>query len=440
MADIALKQKAVRVAMDEVDITHKEKELWDYTRTKFLWECPGFAHILYSMMGGGKSSNQAVFTKQVPIAATDGLYMMLNPETYFKYKLNERVFIAAHEVCHAMLNHPVVFHMYRQRNEVKFSDGTKLPYVEEVMQVAADYIINAMLVESKIGQCPEGCFHDPKLVSHMDPLVEAYRKVYKDTNGGKKLPKMESGQGPGKGQFDQVMKPGTVEGKNPTVAAQERSDGEWKVAVAAAQEANRAQGKLSGSMKHIFGDILEPQVSWQEYILGFFHRKTGSGSWNFRRPDRRLIVRQPDRIYAPSRSGFGADIVVLAVDTSGSISDKTVDMFMAEALGIIEDVQPRVLYIMWCDAKVHRVDECEDYADILHVRGKGAVGRGGTDFRPVFDEIREMGIKPDALVYLTDGYGDFPQVEPDYPVLWGDITKDPKHYPWGEVVEIPKVA
>jgi predicted metal-dependent peptidase len=58
----------------------------------------------------------------------------------------------------------------------------------------------------------------------------------------------------------------------------------------------------------------------------------------------------------------------------------------------------------------------------------------------VFDEIREMGIKPDALVYLTDGCGTFPSVQPEYPVLWGDISHNEKLYPWGEVVDIPKVA
>jgi predicted metal-dependent peptidase len=58
----------------------------------------------------------------------------------------------------------------------------------------------------------------------------------------------------------------------------------------------------------------------------------------------------------------------------------------------------------------------------------------------VFEEIASMGFKPDALVYLTDGYGTFPGKAPDYPVLWGDISKSPQLYPWGEVVEIPKVS
>jgi predicted metal-dependent peptidase len=67
------------------------------------------------------------------------------------------------------------------------------------------------------------------------------------------------------------------------------------------------------------------------------------------------------------------------------------------------------------------------------------VGGGGTSFVPVFEEVHKLGFKPDALVYLTDGYGTFGDA-PDYPVLWGDISHDPKLYPWGEVVTIPKVS
>jgi predicted metal-dependent peptidase len=69
---------------------------------------------------------------------------------------------------------------------------------------------------------------------------------------------------------------------------------------------------------------------------------------------------------------------------------------------------------------------------------KGAPGRCGTSFVPVFERVREMGLKPDALVYLTDGLGTFPS-SVDYPVLWGSIHLGPEGYPFGEVVMIPKV-
>ena len=112
-------------------------------------------------------------------------------------------------------------------------------------------------------------------------------------------------------------------------------------------------------------------------------------------------------------------------------------MFMAEMAGILDDCEPEKLYICWCDAAIGRVDEAEDTGDLMILRAKGAPGGGGTSFIPVFDWIKEMNIQPAALVYLTDGMGSFPNTEPSYPVIWGNIYPNAK-YPFGDVVDIPK--
>ena len=62
-------------------------------------------------------------------------------------------------------------------------------------------------------------------------------------------------------------------------------------------------------------------------------------------------------------------------------------------------------------------------------------GGGGTDFRPVFEEIKKRGVQPQFLVYLTDGYGTYPDIAPDYPVLWLSTGSKP---PWGQYVAIPE--
>jgi predicted metal-dependent peptidase len=131
--------------------------------------------------------------------------------------------------------------------------------------------------------------------------------------------------------------------------------------------------------------------------------------------------------------------VVVGVDTSGSVGPKELNMFMAEISGILADVQPKRLIIMWCDANIGRVDECEDENDLNTLRCKGVPGGGGTSFVPVFEEIEKMNITPDALVYLTDGMGTFPRTAPKYPVIWGNIYPASK-YPFGDVVDIPKQA
>jgi len=197
--------------MAEVELTSQQTRLWEQSRAKFMMAAPAFCHILYQMMNPKYPDKHAVFSKDVPIAGTDGLYMYLNPDTWFQYTLGERAFIMAHEVLHCIWNHPIIFHMYRSREVVKFSDGTELPYEEVVMQHAADYIINATIMESQfdgfaIPSPEKGGLIRPDITSQ-DTLLDAYRKVYKT------MPKGKGGKGKdGNGSFDVHLKPGTGSG------------------------------------------------------------------------------------------------------------------------------------------------------------------------------------------------------------------------------------
>ena len=238
----------------------------------------------------------------------------------------------------------------------------------------------------------------------------------------------------GQKPFDQHLDPGSGQGKDPAQAAQDRNPVEWDTQVAAAASAARLQGKLPAGLDRLFGEILNPKVDWRDKIQGLFARRVGGGGYNWRKPDRRLIVRD---IVAPGRSGFGCGTIVVGADTSGSIDytpGSVGDMFLAEMAGILEDCRPQRLLIAWCDAKVHRVDEASEPGDLDIIRRKGAPGGGGTSFVPVFEWMEENGVEPDALVYLTDGYGTFPRQAPPFPVIWGSITD--AQYPFGDVVKI----
>ena len=82
------------------------------------------------------------------------------------------------------------------------------------------------------------------------------------------------------------------------------------------------------------------------------------------------------------------------------------------------------------DAKVQKVREYT-LGDTID---KEAPGRGGTDFRPAFEHVAGLPEVPKCMVYLTDGDGVCPTVEPDWPVLWvlyGGCDK----MPFGECVK-----
>ena len=61
-------------------------------------------------------------------------------------------------------------------------------------------------------------------------------------------------------------------------------------------------------------------------------------------------------------------------------------------------------------------------------------GGGGTRFTPVFDWLEEQGSTPDLLVYFTDAEGEFPKVEPCFPVIW--LVKGREQVPWGQRIQL----
>ena len=407
-----------------VKLTPQQKTAWEMTRAALLWTCPAFTSILYNMMQAG--TDVAVFTSDVPTAGVDGRYVYVNPEFFFKRSLQERVFIMAHEVCHAIFNHCGLMHMFHKRGKVVTPGGKEFKYDHQVMNMAMDLVINDMLVKSNVGTFVQGGLHDINYGKSGDSIVDVYEKVFKD----KKNNKSPKGSG-----FDVHLQPGQGKGdgdaaKDPDAASADRSEIEWSAAVAAGMASAKAQGKLPGELERFFKQMLEPEIPWQEKIMGFFARKVGSDSYDWKRPDRRLIVRD---IYAPGRTGFGCGDIVVAVDTSGSVGQPELDVFFAEMKGILDMVKPRRMHIVWCDSKIHKVDEVFSVEDIDGLKSKGG---GGTDFKPPFEWVEKNNIQPDALVYLTDGIGGFPDKPPRYPVLWGAILKGPT-YPWGEVVDVP---
>lgn len=426
---------ATKIETIELDAAQTRK--WIETRSAVMWRCPAFTHILFSMLNPTRNELSALFSTDVPIAATDGSNLILNPGPFFAMPLEERVFVVAHEIMHCIFNHCAITMQMRRSNSVRYVDGKVLPYSHQAMNIAMDLVINDTLIHDKIGTFPKLGVHDPKIVTKDDSFMDAYRKLF-ESGKVKLVPgpgggvSIEPGTAGG-GGFDELLDPGAGQGKDPVQASQDRSQTAWDTAVAAAVASARMQGKLPAGLDRLLSEVIDPQVSWQDHIRAFFARKVGGGGYDWRKADRRLISRSP-RIIAPQRSGNGCDTIVVGIDTSGSIGQRQLDVFFGELRGIISDLQPERVFVVWCDSKVHKVDECTDTED---VGGLKPAGGGGTDFRPVFDWIEEEGHQPDALVYLTDGYGSFPDAAPKYPVLWGNISgKNAVNYPFGDVVEV----
>lgn len=403
-------------------LSPQQEAQWGDTMSLMAWTCPGFRHLFYKLLSNNKGKYGAVPTRDVPVAATDARNILINPDEFFKYSLKERVFIMGHEIVHNVYGDVEWLRRCARAGTVPMDDGTTLPFRNETMQKAMDYRINALLRDSRIGSPPKDCCLDDEIAKANDGVTDVYKKVYEDEeNGGQKT-------GPNN-SFDMVLSPGKSNGTGSTP----RNQQQWGVEIAAAQtlEAMKAQGKMPGALKRMFEEILNPVIPWTEHIKGIFNRKVGSGSYNWRKPDRRFIVQD---IHMPSKSGNGAGWVVCWGDTSGSIGEQELCSYLAELGGIVDDCKPKRLTVIWCDAEIKRIDEIEEASDLETIKYEGAPGGGGTDCQPVFDWIAEQMEQPEVFIGFTDGYVGFPPAEPEYLCIWASTTD--KAYPWGDVVRI----
>lgn len=413
---------------EKVKLTPIQAQRWTETRTGLLWSQPAFADILYSMMVGS-DGEQAWFTDKIPTAATDDRFMYLNPEGFLKRELEERIFIACHEVWHAMLGHCGVMHRLRTAGVILYPDGVSLPYHEDTMQIAADCVINDGLVQAKVGRKPKDAWHMPHLIRVTMGIVDAYRILYRQA-GRPRSQQITIDSEDGPKSFDVHLTPGQGRGKTPAEAQSERNQPAWDGAITAAIQACKNQGKGSFDLKQAFGKIVEPEIPWQELLRTAFNRRVGNGHQTWETLDSEFVIRG---IGAPGRLTWGAGRVIVVQDSSGSINQNMSNKFMSETTGIVEDARPRELILCQCDDAILEWEEVQDTNDL---RRKLRTGRGGTSFVPVFEKIKRECLEPDVLIYFTDTYGDFPHEKPNYPVIWASIVPN-RTVPFGDLIYVP---
>lgn len=128
--------------------------------------------------------------------------------------------------------------------------------------------------------------------------------------------------------------------------------------------------------------------------------------------------------------------LVIAIDTSGSCSKETVQRFLGETYSILSEKENffrrMKVYIVQCDCFIQKVDvihseeEWKEYSRAVTIQG-----RGGTDFRPVFELIHQEKERRElkslrALIYFTDGDGIYPRQKPDYETAFVFLNRTDK--------------
>lgn len=369
-------------------------------------------------------------SKRIPTAcvAKDGINIKLvvNPEYLGEQDEKTRIGILQHEMLHVAMQHLGMFDAYDDK---------------QLLNVAADLEINQYIPDEFKGETWEGLeivngeFKGVKL-----PLKAGTRVYYdilkKDLEEYDKRQK-EKGDGDGEGDGDgDNQEPGNNKGGSGQPSDEfgdwfnsgkydehqlweefeNMSEAEKKLIkkqidhqLKEIAQSQRSRGTVPGELQAYIETLFEKHesvIDWKQYLRRFGTKSAKIETKKTRKKPNIRFGSGPAIKIKPKRK------TLVAIDTSGSVSDQDLVEFFTEIDNIYKsgcDVT-----IMECDSYVHRTYEYEgNKKDVLRVSG-----RGGTSFDPVMEEIFKAPGKYQNLIYLTDGYAPAPERVPLIPILW----------------------
>jgi predicted metal-dependent peptidase len=319
--------------------------------------------------------------------ATDGRNFYYNNDFVNKLKPKEAEFGFAHEVLHNVFDHM----------------GRRDHRDPQLSNIAADYAVNQICKDEKVGEFPSfmKVFQDNKYrgMSYeqiYDDLYEKADKINFD-DLGEMLDEHLDGEGEGDGEGED----GDKEGKGrPRLTAEEKKaiKDEIKEAMVAAAQAAGA-GRVPAGVRRLIQEFTEPKMDWRQLLLMNIQSIIKS-NFSFQRPNRKS---QHCGAVLPGMMNEETIDVSVAIDMSGSISDKMAKDFLSEVKGIMDEYVDFKLDL-WCfDTQVYNYARFTgDTADeIMSYEVKGG---GGTDFDVNYQFMKDEGIEPKRFIMFTDGY------------------------------------
>jgi predicted metal-dependent peptidase len=389
---------------------------------------------------------EAADPKWCETTATDARHFYYNPDYISRLTLDQTQFVLAHEAMHCALSHFARRH-HRQKHR---------------WDVACDYAVNMILDEERM-RGPENALMNAAYrgltaeeiypLLHEDPPEKTQDMHLFDNEsaeGGGEGEPQEQDEGQGRGddrpqdrgegggaepdrqqaKGGQPRDGGLRDSPPPPLTDPDRLDEQWKSRLAAAAQAARQAGKLSQSLMRFVDGLLAPQLPWRA-LLARYMMNAARDDYSFQRTSRREETGNGGALM-PRLYSQGVKVVV-ALDTSGSIGDEELKEFLSEVDALKGQVRAEV-FLHACDDKL-----CEggpwhfapwEPMDLP----EGLSGKGGTDFRPVFQWLARDRLDPDILIYFTDAEGRFPDRPPPYPVAW--LVKGKAEVPFGVRIQL----
>lgn len=195
-----------------------------------------------------------------------------------------------------------------------------------------------------------------------------------------------------------------------------------------ATQITKSRGNIPGELKSMIDELFkieEPVFNWKAYL----RRQLGGSSEIYTKKSRRKMSKRfEDNAGIKIRRKHH---ILVAVDTSGSVSNEELVEFFSEIHHIYK--AGTAITILECDAAIN---------DVYHYTGKfkgSVVGRGGTHLDLALDYYNTHSNNFTTCVFFTDG-GDNIKVKTKKPVIWVMSSRATVNDSFkGMIIQIPKV-
>jgi predicted metal-dependent peptidase len=333
--------------------------------------------------------------------STDGYHIFFNANWVATLKQTEIRGVLAHEVLHVLFQHST-----RRANRDP-----------DLWNIAADHAINLLLIEQGFSLPKGGCANfsyrgmSAEEIYTLLPKKASYALEDKMRNVGSADNVENSGEIPPIGA--DVLDPDNtgVMGARDTDMP-DRAQLDEICATLRDDAASKLRGDAAGLFKSECTAIEEAKIDWRDLLRGWLVDRI-KNDWSIWPCSKKHLHRG---LYMPSLGIEAPGHIIFAVDTSGSISDQDLAEIFSE-LRVYRETYPCRLTVIQCDAAIQSITTYEEMDGEDIASRVQLFGRGGTDFRPVFNWIDENAVGA-YLIYATDGYGIFPEFEQTGGVIW----------------------
>lgn len=341
-----------------------------------------------------KKESKSIPTLAVGVTRKVDMALYYNPDFVEELSSSELIAVLIHEALHFLLHH---------LTRIKHFNFNPKGY-----NIAADMAINC-----HIEGLPKGALYPEQFGFEREKSAEYYYAKLKDKYG--------DGQG-GFGDIDgETLDDHSLWDDFDKDIIEEKVRGIAEKAIK--EQEKKGWGHIKGNIASQVIAANKPKVNWKKQVRYFINQLVIMGRRSTRmRPNRRYGYSNPG-----SKRNYTSKLLV-AFDTSGSVSDKELSNFVTELNGMIDHVQ--------CD--FIQFDTCirgEPQPFSKKAKEIDIIGRGGTDFHPIIDLADELSY--DGLVIFTDGYAPFPP-KPKTRVLWAVCENNggEVEFPYGRKVVI----